>query len=81
MRVPIVVPILGSGEQPLRLSAWFVDLGDTLLAGDLVAEVLFPGVTFDVVSESAGQLVEIVKLVDSTIHEGEILGWIDDESR
>ena len=78
MRVPIIVPDLGSGDEPLSLSGWLVDEGDLILAGDRVVEVLFPGLTFDIIAESNGRLVEIEQAIDTTIRVGDILGWLDD---
>ncbi len=78
MRVPIVVPDLGSIDEPFRVSGWFVDEGDVVRSGDLVVELLIPGITFDVMAESTGRLVEITKRFDTTIHSGDILGWLDD---
>jgi pyruvate/2-oxoglutarate dehydrogenase complex dihydrolipoamide acyltransferase (E2) component len=77
MRIPIVVPDLKSESEPIRVSGWLVDEGDLVLAGDLVVEVLLPGITFDVTAEATGRLIEISKLVDAEIRIGEILGWIE----
>lgn len=78
MRVPIVVPDLGSGNESHRVSGWLVDEGDWVVAGDLVVEVLIPGITFDIAAESTGRLVEISLAIDTEIHAGDILGWLDD---
>ena len=80
MRVPIVVPYLGHREEQLRISGWYVYEGDLIVAGDLVVEVLIPGITMDIAAESSGRLVEVVKAFDSIIHEGDILGWLEDSS-
>jgi len=77
MRIPLVVPDIRPGHAPLSVSGWFVDEGDIVLAGDLVVELLIPGITFDVTSNASGRLVEIVKPVDSGTAAGEILGWIE----
>ena len=79
MRIPIVVPELQIGTEPLRISGWLVDEGDHVVYGDLVAEVLISGVTFDILSESGGRLVQIAKPVDAAVLEREIIGWLDDD--
>ena len=79
MQIPIIVPDLGTGNEPVRLSAWFVDAGDLVLAGDLIAEVLIPGVTFDIMSESAGRVIEIQADIDSTIQAGDVLVWLEND--
>jgi pyruvate/2-oxoglutarate dehydrogenase complex dihydrolipoamide acyltransferase (E2) component len=80
MRTPIVVPDLRIGTETLVISGWLVDEGDLVIAGDIVVEVLIPGVTFDILAESTGQLVQIVKPVDVSVTAGEVIGWLDDET-
>ena len=79
MRVPIVVPEIGSGEEQLHISGWLADEGDLVLSGDIIAEVLIPGVVFEIAAESNGRLVEIKCPVDDKVAVGDILGWLDDE--
>ena len=80
MRIPIIVPDLHSENESIRVSGWLVDEGDLVLAGDLVAEVLIPGITFDIMAESTGRLVEILKPTDNSIQVGDILGWLEDST-
>jgi pyruvate/2-oxoglutarate dehydrogenase complex dihydrolipoamide acyltransferase (E2) component len=77
MRVPITVPDLRSGKEPIRISGWLIDEGDLVLMGDLVVELLIPGLTIDIVADSTGRLVEITKSVDSPVHVGDVLGWLE----
>lgn len=77
MQVPVEVPELGAGDQTLRICGWLVDVGDLVLKGDLLAEVVIPGVTFEIASPATGRLVEIVCPVDSKIRAGSILGWLE----
>lgn len=77
MRVPIIVPDIRPGNEPLTISSWFVDEGDYVLAGDLVIELLIPGMTCDVTSNASGRLVKVVKSVDAVTSVGEIVGWIE----
>ena len=77
MRVPIEVPQLGADDQPLRLCGWLVDVGDLVVKGDQIAEVVIPGVTFGIASPLTGRLVEITCQVDTRIQSGSILGWVE----
>lgn len=77
MRVPIEVPEVGAGTETLRLCGWLVDVGDLILKGDLIAEVIIPGVTFEIASPLTGRLVEITCPVDAKIQSGSILGWLE----
>ncbi len=78
MRIPIIVPDVGSGEEPLQLCGWLVDEGDMVLAGDLVAELLIPGITVEIMSEASGRLDAIMKPIDAAVHVGDVLAWIED---
>ena len=78
MRVPVVVPDLRIGTEPLVIGAWLVDEGDEVIVGDQVVEVFIPGVSLDILAVSSGRLVQIMKPVDSSISVGEIIGWLDD---
>jgi pyruvate/2-oxoglutarate dehydrogenase complex dihydrolipoamide acyltransferase (E2) component len=75
-RVPIAVPDLGAGDDKIRISAWLVDVGQTIVAGDNVVEVLVPGITFDIQAAQTGELVEITKTVDEFVAHNDIVGWI-----
>jgi pyruvate/2-oxoglutarate dehydrogenase complex dihydrolipoamide acyltransferase (E2) component len=77
MRVPITVPDMRSGDETIRISGWLINEGDLVLTGELVVELLIPGLTIDVIAESSGQLVEIVKPVDTIVAVGDVLGWLE----
>ena len=77
MRVPITVPDLRSGDETIRISGWLIDEGDPVLAGELVIELMIPGLTIDIVADTTGRLVEIVKAVDSFVRVGDVLGWLE----
>ena len=79
-RIPIIIPELGSGTESIRISAWLVDLGQTVIAGDRVVEVLLPGITFDIQTAHTGELVEITRVVDAIVQPGDVVGWIVAES-
>jgi pyruvate/2-oxoglutarate dehydrogenase complex dihydrolipoamide acyltransferase (E2) component len=75
-RVPITVPDLGAGDEKIRISAWLVDVGQTVVAGDNVVEVLVPGITFDIQAGQTGELVEVTKAVDEFVAPHDVVGWI-----
>jgi pyruvate/2-oxoglutarate dehydrogenase complex dihydrolipoamide acyltransferase (E2) component len=79
IRVPIVVPDLQTGSEKLMISGWLVEAGDLVINGDLIVEVLIPGISLDLIAESTGRLVEIVKPVDALIQAGDIIGWLETE--
>jgi len=76
MAVAIVVPQLGLEGQPLHVSLWFVDVGQEVLAGDRLLEVMLPGMTFDISATCNGTLAAIDVREGASIAEGETLGKI-----
>lgn len=79
MRVPIVVPEVGPGNESLVICSWLFDVGDLVVSGDSIAEILIPGVVFEIAAESSGRLVEITHPLDDKVTTGDIIGWLDDE--
>jgi pyruvate/2-oxoglutarate dehydrogenase complex dihydrolipoamide acyltransferase (E2) component len=77
MLTPITIPDVGSGEAPLRLSAWFAEPGDAVEAGDRLLEVAISGMTCDVRAAGCGRLVRVEKQLDEVVIPGEIVGWVD----
>ena len=76
MTTAILTPDLKNESHEVRVSCWLVDVGDEVECGERVAELLMPGVTFDVAAPIAGTLHRISKPVDTVIQSGDILGWI-----
>lgn len=77
MAAPIILPDLGAGETPVRISGWLVEPGEQVIQGDRVVEVVLPGLTFDVPAPLSGRLVRIEKGLSSPVQPGEVLGWIE----
>lgn len=75
-RVPVIVPDLGTAGQSLSISAWYAELGDEIIAGDPLAELLLPGITCDIPAPISGQLCHIEKELDASTQPGEFLAWI-----
>lgn len=75
-RIPITIPDLGAGHETIRISNWYVEIGDTVEIGDRVVELLVPGITFDVAGEAAGVLVEITRDVHAVVEAEDVVGWI-----
>ena len=86
MPIAIILPELGTeyelapGEQTggkVRVSAWLVDLGDSVETGERIVEVLVRGMTFDVAAPASGILSGILKPLDAVVTTGDTLGWIE----
>ena len=76
MSSPIRVPDLGVNDG-IRLTAWLVEVGDAVLRGDRLVELLIPGVTFDVSAETDGTLIGKTQPLNAVVAVGDTLGWID----
>lgn len=77
MLVPLLVPEVGVSAGELRLSTWLVSLGEEVVAGDRIAELLVPGMTFDLAAPVSGRLVRQEKHPETALSPGERLGWIE----
>lgn len=75
--LPVPLPDLGTSGQPVSVSAWFVEPGDAVEAGDSILEVVIPGITCDVVAPAAGRISRLEKEIDATVLPGEVVAWID----
>ncbi|MBI5759654.1 MAG: biotin attachment protein [Planctomycetales bacterium] len=75
--IPVTLPDLGASGQPMRVSAWFVDVGDDVGEGERLLEVLVSGITCDVPTPVAGQVIQIEKDLDDQVSPGDILVWIE----
>ena len=75
--IPIPLPDLGAGEEPIRVSTWLVEEEETVEPGERLVDVLIPGVSFSVSSPFAGRLAKIERPTNSSVQPGDILAWLD----
>jgi pyruvate/2-oxoglutarate dehydrogenase complex dihydrolipoamide acyltransferase (E2) component len=76
-RYPLTLPNLGLGDRVVTASAWLVELGARVLAGDRVLEVLCGSVTIDLPAPSAGVLVEMLVEEDEPLTIGQTLAIVE----
>ena len=74
---PIALPDLGANEQPIRVSTWLTQIGEEVIAGEAIVEVLLKGITFDVAAPVSGQLRRIDRFENDAIRAGDVLGWLE----
>lgn len=74
---PITLPKLGAEEQPVRVSTWLTQIGEEVVAGEPVVEVLLRGITFDVEAPRSGRLRRIGLFENDLVATGDTLGWIE----
>lgn len=71
--VPLVVPDLGLGSQPILLSLWLVPQGRRVLAGDRVVELAAGAVTIDLAAPVAGRCLRQLVDEDTVVLPGTVL--------
>lgn len=71
--VPLVVPDLGLGSQPILLSLWLVPQGRRVLAGDRVVELAAGVATIDLSAPVAGRCLRQLVDEDTTVLPGTVL--------
>ena len=81
--VPLIVPDLGLGSQPILLSLWLVPQGRRVLAGDRVVELAAGVATIDLAAPVAGRCLRQLVYEDTTVLPGTVLAEFlaeDDEA-
>ena len=76
-QIHVPLPDLGTGAEPVRVSAWFVEVGDLVEVGDPILEVLIPGLTSDVCSPATGRISRLLKEIDALVYAGEVVAWVE----
>jgi pyruvate/2-oxoglutarate dehydrogenase complex dihydrolipoamide acyltransferase (E2) component len=72
----VPLPDLGTADEPVRISAWFVEVGDQVEMGESILEVMVAGVTCDVCSPVAGRISRALKDLDAVVLRGEVVAWV-----
>lgn len=75
--VDIILPDQATGQEPLVVSCWLVDVGDTITAGSRLLEIRLPGMVFELTAPVDGTLVEVLAPMESPIRVGETLGRLE----
>jgi 2-oxoglutarate dehydrogenase E2 component (dihydrolipoamide succinyltransferase) len=74
--VPIVMPDLGTAGVEVRVSAWYVEPGDSVEIGEPILEVMIPGITCDVPAPAAGTIARLDRPLDAAILPGDVVAWL-----
>jgi pyruvate/2-oxoglutarate dehydrogenase complex dihydrolipoamide acyltransferase (E2) component len=77
--LPILVPELGNGDLAVRLGCWLVDVGDEIIQGDRLAELILPGTVFELTATASGRLTRIERANGATVECGTVLGMFTPE--
>jgi pyruvate/2-oxoglutarate dehydrogenase complex dihydrolipoamide acyltransferase (E2) component len=77
VRAAIALPDVGTLR--VTFSLWYVRVGDRVVHGDRVAEVLIPGATIDIHAPATGTLAEQLTFPNDSLVAGQVLGWIEED--
>lgn len=75
-RHAITVPDFSMPGQTILVTAWLASIGDLVVEGDRVVEVLVGAATIDLESPVTGTLAEKLVAVDEPIAVGQVLGTV-----
>ena len=73
MSTPIKMPNLGAETDEARVSTWLKTVGDTVMEGEVVAEIETEKANVDLEMPGAGRLVEILVPAGSDAKVGAVL--------
>lgn len=76
---PILLPDLGLGDAPVKLSLWLTPRHALVVEGDRVVELVAGEVTVDLPAPATGRLVEQLAGEEDTLEVGQQLGTIQEE--
>ncbi len=79
MRIAVEMPNLGHDIDAGKIVAWVKKVGDTVVRGDVIAEVETEKVTMEVEAFDAGVLVEIVHEVGAEVGTGELIAYLEND--
>ena len=74
--VPVVIPDLGTGTEPARVTAWFAEAGDLVDLDEPILELAVPGATCEITACCRGRIDRILKPIDSQVRNGDVAAWI-----
>jgi pyruvate dehydrogenase E2 component (dihydrolipoamide acetyltransferase) len=77
MRVEIIMPHLGDGDEPLKVVSWLKQIGDQVERGETIAEIETDKSTIELEAFQSGILAEIVHGPDALVSPGEIIGRLE----
>jgi pyruvate/2-oxoglutarate dehydrogenase complex dihydrolipoamide acyltransferase (E2) component len=75
-RHSILVPDLDLTGMPIKLSGWLAGIGDRVVEGDRVAEILCGPALIDLESPATGVLAEQLAGVDDLLAVGQTIGIV-----
>ena len=77
----VIVPDLGIAESsPLVVSCWLADVGEEVVEGDRLVELISGEITVDIPSPTSGKLAKVKIGRNRKVQVGAVLGWIEPDA-
>lgn len=74
---PIRLPYESRFPGEFKVANWLAEVGDEIMTGDRIVEILTPGVVFVIEATTEGRLKRIDVPVDGSLTATTTLGWIE----
>jgi pyruvate/2-oxoglutarate dehydrogenase complex dihydrolipoamide acyltransferase (E2) component len=75
-RIRFVLPDLGMGDEPITATVWFASVGQAVIEGDRLLEVMVGDATVDLPSPATGILARRLVAEDERVETGQLLGYV-----
>ncbi|HAJ57444.1 MAG TPA: biotin attachment protein [Candidatus Omnitrophica bacterium] len=78
--IKVYLPELGENITKATISYWYAEEGASVVEGTDLVEVATDKATFNVPAPCSGTLVEVVAHEGDTVHPGEVLAAIEEDT-
>jgi pyruvate dehydrogenase E2 component (dihydrolipoamide acetyltransferase) len=78
MTIDIIIPEIGEGVTEATIVAWHKIVGDSVIEGELIVEIMTDKVNIEIDSIGAGTLLEILHEADEEVRIGTIIARLGD---
>lgn len=75
----LILPDLGLGDRPIKVSMWLVKRGSRVVEGDQVLELLAGEAAIDLPAPASGVLVQRLVAADDPVRVGQRLAVIESD--
>ncbi|HKZ91674.1 MAG TPA: lipoyl domain-containing protein [Candidatus Limnocylindrales bacterium] len=78
-RIPIEMPRLGYDMETGTIGSWLKQVGDTVMRGDVIAEIETEKTTVEMEATTSGRLAEQTLAPGVEVPVGTVIGYIDSD--
>jgi pyruvate/2-oxoglutarate dehydrogenase complex dihydrolipoamide acyltransferase (E2) component len=74
--IPLRLPDFDLGDEPIVATVWFAKVGQGVIEGDRLLEVMVGDATIDLPSPATGMLDKRLVKEDERLEPGQVLGYV-----